>query len=1037
MPPPPPPLEPVSPACLKPHEVALFLQGQLPPERRQRVEAHLPGCARCQAVLARAQAPLPVAAPRSASSASVPQSASSAPSRSSLHHVQRIPVRPAGGGSSPEEVTRASGPAASSRREPRSQPKSFEPGSRVGRYVIERVLGEGGMGAVYLAHDPELNRRVAIKLLHASMSSNPEHKARFLREAQAMARVSHPNVVAVHDIVNLDDQLVVAMEYVEGSTLREWMKSPRSVRQIVELFRQAGAGLAAAHAAGLIHRDFKPGNVLIGVDGAVQVSDFGLARSADGSADSPVPEAAPASDGLLGEALTQAGLVMGTPGYMSPEQMLLQPIDGRSDQFSFCVALHEALYGRRPFAGKALEELLRAIRERKYQPPRTRTQVPGWLREVVLRGLSPAPEERFPSMEALLLALARDPEREEEHGRDRVRRRVRRGVLLGALATVLVMVLAPTGAWRGFEERAQGLLLTARPRPWNPDVVLIAIDQPTITQVGWPQPRHVQARMVEAFTRAGVKAVGIDSFLYLPARDGPQADEALGKAITDSGRVVLAVPCTSDPDVDVSRLSRQLEPSSLPPGPTSVSPCPRVLMPREELMLGSVVGQVELARSASGNVRGAYMLTETGGRRLPTFALSLFMRGLGLPIVGILQESGGVRLGELFVPMDAEGITLASFRLPGDTDVLSYGALYAELEKSGTSTFPPELAAHLEGKYVLVGQTAESIRDLGPFANGMTLPLVLLHASVLSDLLEGRPVREVPLPVQLLLIAVCGALLTVAALALRPALTFASVLVVLLGVLGGSLLLAQKGVVLGPLAPMMASVLAFGLVLAGRLSAEERERSRVRGAFDGYVDEAELGRLLSASESALPLEGSRKRVSVLFAWVQGASGALERLPPEEVVRTLREAFQVMAGEVLERKGRVDSLRGNGLLAVFGDPRALADHAQRAVEAAVAIRARLSAGDDSGVPLEVRVGVATGEALVGNVGLKGGRLEYAVLGSPLEQAWQLAQRAPRDGVLVSADTQEVCGERFEFVRTAGAEPGQLAFVVGRAPGERAA
>ena len=421
MPPPPPPLEPVSPACLKPHEVALFLQGQLPPERRQRVEAHLPGCARCQAVLARARAPLPVAAPRSASSASVPQSAPSAPSRSSLHHVQRIPVRPAAGGSSPQEVTRASGPAASSRREPRPEPKSFEPGSRVGRYVIERVLGEGGMGAVYLAHDPELNRRVAIKLLHASMSSNPEHKARFLREAQAMARVSHPNVVAVHDIVNLDDQLVVAMEYVEGSTLREWMKSPRSVRQIVELFRQAGAGLAAAHAAGLIHRDFKPGNVLIGVDGAVQVSDFGLARSADGSADAPVPEAAPAPDGLLGEALTQAGLVMGTPGYMSPEQMLLQPIDGRSDQFSFCVALYEALHGRRPFAGKALEELLRAIRERKYQPPRTRTQVPGWLREVVLRGLSPAPEERFPSMEALLLALARDPEREEEQGRDRVR----------------------------------------------------------------------------------------------------------------------------------------------------------------------------------------------------------------------------------------------------------------------------------------------------------------------------------------------------------------------------------------------------------------------------------------------------------------------------------------------------------------------------------------------------------------------------------------------------------------------------------------
>jgi CHASE2 domain-containing sensor protein/class 3 adenylate cyclase/predicted Ser/Thr protein kinase len=903
----------------------------------------------------------------------------------------------------------------------------------VGRYVIERVLGEGGMGAVYLAHDPELNRRVAIKLLHASMSSHPEHKARFLREAQAMARVSHPNVVAVHDIVNLDDQLFVAMEYVEGSTLREWMKSPRSVRQTVELFREAGAGLAAAHAAGLIHRDFKPGNVLIGTDGSVQVSDFGLARSADGSAESPAPEVASAPEGLLGEAITQAGLVLGTPGYMSPEQMLLKPIDGRSDQFSFCVALYEALHGRRPFAGKAIEELMRAIQERKYQPPRTRTRVPDWLREVVLRGLNPAPEDRFPSMEALLQALARDPEHEEEQGRTRARRRVRRGVLLGALATALVMVLAPTGAWRGFEERAQGLLLTARPRPWNPDVVLLAIDQPTINKVGWPQPRHVQARMVEALTRAGVRAVGIDSFLYLPARDGPEADAALGKAITDSGRVVLAVPCTTDPEVDVAKLPAQLEPSSLPPGPTSVSPCPRVLVPREQLMHGSVVAQVELARSASGNVRGAYLLTETAGRRLPTFALSLFMRGLGLPIVGIRQESGGVRLGELFVPMDDEGITLASFRLPEATDVLSYGALYAELEASGTSTFPPELAEHLKGKYVLVGQTAESIRDLGPFANGMTLPLVLLHASVLSDLLEGKPVREVPLPVQLLFIALCGALLTAAALVLRPALTFASVLVVLLGVLGGGLLLAQRGLVVGPLAPMAASVLAFGLVLAGRLSAEERDRSRVRGAFDGYVDDDELGRLLAASESALPLEGSRKHVSVLFAWVQGAAGALERLPPEEVVRELREVFGVMAEEVLARKGRVDSLRGNGLLAVFGDPRGLADHAPRAVETALALRARLAARSDSDIQLEVRVGVATGEALVGNVGLKGGRLEYAVLGSPLEQAQQLAQRAPRDGVLVTADTQEVCGQRFDFVRTVGSEPGQLAFVVERAAG----
>jgi serine/threonine protein kinase len=283
--------------------------------------------------------------------------------------VQRIRVSPEGG-AQPLEPARAG-----------SHASGFAPGSRVGRYVIQRVLGEGGMGAVYLAQDPELNRRVAIKLLHPSLSEDPENKARFLREAQAMARVSHPNVVAVHDIVTWEGQLFVAMEYVEGTTLRQWMKARHSVQQMVELFRKAGAGLAAAHAAGLIHRDFKPGNVLIGVDGAVQVSDFGLARTADAAPEEGPAGGAPRAEapGLLAQELTQAGLVMGTPGYMSPEQMMLQPIDARSDQFSFCVALYEALYGRRPFAGKGIDELLRAIHSRAYQPPKVRVRVPPWL----------------------------------------------------------------------------------------------------------------------------------------------------------------------------------------------------------------------------------------------------------------------------------------------------------------------------------------------------------------------------------------------------------------------------------------------------------------------------------------------------------------------------------------------------------------------------------------------------------------------------------------------------------------------------------
>ncbi|HEX8539262.1 MAG TPA: protein kinase, partial [Cystobacter sp.] len=525
--------QPPSATCLKPHEVPLFLQGHLPPERRQRVEAHLGGCARCRAQLAQSAA-------------------------SPAH------------GSHP------------------SAPRDFEPGSRVDRYVIERVLGMGGMGAVYLAHDPELHRRVAIKLLHTWLSELPEHeehKSRFLREAQAMASVSHPNVVTIHDLLHVEGQLFVAMEYVEGTTLREWVRTPRSTRQILEIFRQAGAGLAAAHAAGLIHRDIKPSNILIGVDGSVRVSDFGLARSREGVPEAPRPERAPGQERWLGQELTLAGRVVGTPGYMAPEQMtLLAPVDERSDQFSFCAALYETLHGCRPFAGSTEAVLERNMRARRFQPSRTRARVPPWLSDVVLRGLSYEPKERFPSMEALLQALARDPAREQESARSRVRRRVRRGVLLGALATGLVMALAPTSAWRGFEERAQGLLLTARPRPWNQQVVLLAIDQPTIDAVGWPQPRHVQARMVEALGRAGVKAIGIDSFLYLPARDGPGADAALGEAIARYGRVVLAAPCTFEANDKARALARRLESSSLAPGPSPRFGCQGVLAPQEPLL---------------------------------------------------------------------------------------------------------------------------------------------------------------------------------------------------------------------------------------------------------------------------------------------------------------------------------------------------------------------------------------------------------------------------------------------------------------------
>jgi serine/threonine protein kinase/tetratricopeptide (TPR) repeat protein len=316
-------------------------------------------------------------------------------------------------------------------------------GASVGRYVILDRLAVGGMGVVYAAWDPELNRKVALKLLRALATDGGAAlgHARLLREAQAMARLSHPSVVAVHDVGSFGDRVFVAMELVEGGTLRQWVKAkPRSWREVTEVLVKAGRGLVAAHAAGLVHRDFKPDNILVDEDGRVRVTDFGLARLADPSAPpapSPVvtpaarpsalaPSPTPASDdsgrsspppppvpgastSSLESPLTQAGTVMGTPRYMSPEQHRGEPTDPRGDQFSFCVTLWEALYDATPFPGRERIDIAAAIVSGRIADPPDPRGVPRWVDRIARRGMSPEPAQRYPSMEELLAALSADP----------------------------------------------------------------------------------------------------------------------------------------------------------------------------------------------------------------------------------------------------------------------------------------------------------------------------------------------------------------------------------------------------------------------------------------------------------------------------------------------------------------------------------------------------------------------------------------------------------------------------------------------------
>ncbi len=309
----------------------------------------------------------------------------------------------------------------------------------LGRYTVLGIVGKGAMGEVYAAYDPELDRKIAIKLLRVGAREEgaaTEGRIRLMREAQAIAKLSHPNVVTVYDVGTFEDDVFIAMQFVDGHTLRYWMHAQtRAWSEIVKAFADAGRGLAAAHEKDLIHRDFKPDNVMVG-DGHVRVMDFGLARAALDR--KPAPEPAPSAAPLVGiratlgdldstrvlgnssppatmlsdsasEALnldlTQAGAVLGTPAYMSPEQFQGHAIDGRSDQFSFCVALYEALYGERPFTGTTLLDLMAGVLDGTVRPAPASSKVPSWVRKIVLRGLRVEPRDRWPSMTALLAEL--------------------------------------------------------------------------------------------------------------------------------------------------------------------------------------------------------------------------------------------------------------------------------------------------------------------------------------------------------------------------------------------------------------------------------------------------------------------------------------------------------------------------------------------------------------------------------------------------------------------------------------------------------
>ena len=382
-------------ACLDDNLAAEFASGTLPKSQRQRVESHLAGCRDCRHLIAT------LAASGEDAVGNVSGLRDSDVITSPRHH----------------HVASVIGAPADSPPDPRDPQISV--GDRIGRYLVLGRLGAGGMGVVLSAYDPQLDRKVAIKLLRTGIGiATGEARARLVREAKAIAQLSHPNVVAVYDVGAIDSsdparqgEIYIAMEFVEGDTVTQWMRRwKRPWRDVLEVMLQAGRGLAAAHAVGLLHRDFKPDNVLVGSDGRVRVGDFGLARSVMGP-DAPTPDhhaIRPAhAVSALHATLTATGTVLGTPRFMAPEQFLGEDTDARSDQFSYCVALYDALYGRHPLqSGTALEMVDKGARA---LPPPNDSKVPAHIGRAILRGLDPLPAKRFPSMTALLAELTPAP----------------------------------------------------------------------------------------------------------------------------------------------------------------------------------------------------------------------------------------------------------------------------------------------------------------------------------------------------------------------------------------------------------------------------------------------------------------------------------------------------------------------------------------------------------------------------------------------------------------------------------------------------
>ncbi len=557
----------------------------------------------------------------------------------------------------PHDYTEPDAPRASAIRSGNSESGPAGAPSKVGRYVVLDVLGMGGMGVVCTAYDPKLDRKVALKLLRRRGRATPKRsttgRARLVREAQALAKLSHPNIVTVHDVdTTPDGRIYMAMEFVQGQTITQWLAAaPRTWREVLGVFDFAGRGLEAAHAAGITHRDFKPANVLIGTDHRVRVLDFGLAKNSEAdpsdSYDSDDSRTDLDADDIMQVVhsatdmkLTMAGRIVGTPAYMAPEQRRGKPVGPGTDQFSFAVALYEALYSRLPF--RTDRHYRDAARGKVLDPPKE-CDVPAWVFRALRRSLAPDPDDRYPTMSELLFELRADPAR---------RRRwllggVGGGMFFSIGALALVAATQDDDALcRGAQERLAGA--------WDMER-RSAVDS-ALRSTKTAYAAHTAQRVIEqldAFANEWVKSrVSVCEATWV---HGEQSESTLDVRMTcldqRQGELRALVSVLADADANVvERAVSAVAALQSPSECTAVQPGSRNQMPADPVQREAVLATLSLVDDADALIRaGRYkqarrsaaeaLASAKAADHEPTLLRSLLVNGTAARLSGDFEAA--------------------------------------------------------------------------------------------------------------------------------------------------------------------------------------------------------------------------------------------------------------------------------------------------------------------------------------------------------------------------------------------------------------